>query len=205
MRVAPNAPKFEDRSQEETEWQEQGAREAAWKLAKSVSKLKEQERATFFSPSENRCLPASTLKLEEREFVIDSGVSMHMISNKDMNVAEMDTWTKSCSPTIVTTANGEVQTHQEATVYVKELDIFLTMKVLESTPAVLSLGKLCDENGYSYEWINGQKPRLIENGVRIPCNTENFVPIVVPGLSASSSSGSDPSTSRTLSRQEGHC
>ena len=45
-----NAPKFEDRSQEETEWQEQGAREAAWKLAKSVLKLKEQERATFFSP-----------------------------------------------------------------------------------------------------------------------------------------------------------
>ena len=32
----PNAPKFEDRSQEETEWQEQGAREAAWKLAKNV-------------------------------------------------------------------------------------------------------------------------------------------------------------------------
>ena len=45
---SPNAPKFEDRSQEETEWQEQGAREAAWKLAKSVLKLKEQERATFF-------------------------------------------------------------------------------------------------------------------------------------------------------------
>ena len=33
---SPNAPKFEDRSSEETEWQEQGAREAAWKLAKSV-------------------------------------------------------------------------------------------------------------------------------------------------------------------------
>ena len=36
----PNAPKFEDRSQEETEWQEQGAREAAWKLAKNVLKMK---------------------------------------------------------------------------------------------------------------------------------------------------------------------
>ena len=36
--VNPNAPKFEDRSQEETEWQEQGAHEAAWKLAKSVFK-----------------------------------------------------------------------------------------------------------------------------------------------------------------------
>ena len=40
---SPNAPKFEDRSQEETEWQEQSAREAAWKLAKSVLKLKEHE------------------------------------------------------------------------------------------------------------------------------------------------------------------
>ena len=38
---SPNAPKFEDRSQEETEWQEQGAREAAWKLAKSVLKFKD--------------------------------------------------------------------------------------------------------------------------------------------------------------------
>ena len=35
---SPNAPKLEDRSQEETEWQEQGAREAAWRLAKSVLK-----------------------------------------------------------------------------------------------------------------------------------------------------------------------
>ena len=50
----------------------------------------------------------------------------------------MDTLTKSCSPTTVITANGEVQTHEEATVYVKELDIFLTMKVLENTPAVSS-------------------------------------------------------------------
>ena len=46
---SPNAPKFEDRSQEETEWQEQGACEAAWKLAKNVLKLKEHQRATFFS------------------------------------------------------------------------------------------------------------------------------------------------------------
>ena len=59
-------------------------------------KLKEHERATFFSP-------ASTLKPEEREFVVDSGASMHMISKKDLSDAEMDTLTKSCSPTIVIT------------------------------------------------------------------------------------------------------
>ena len=114
----------------------------------------------------------------------------------------MDTLTKSCRPTTVITANGEVQTHEEAIVCVKELDIFLTMKVLDNTPAVLSLGKLCDENGYSYEWINCQKPHLIKDGIRIICNTENFVPIVVPGLSSSSSGSS--STLRTPMKEESH-
>ena len=155
---------------------------------KYPKKIKGENKTAFFSPSENWCLPASTLKPEEREFVVDSGASMHLISKKDLNSAELETVTTSRSPTTVTTANGEVQTHEEATVYVKELDKFLTMKVLEDTPAVLSLGKLCDEHGYSNEWINGQKPHLIKNGIRIQCNTENFVPIAVPGLSTSSSS-----------------
>ena len=126
-----NAPKFEDWSQEETEWQERCVREAAWKLAKNILKLKEKNKAAFFSPSENRCLLASNLKPEERECVVDSSASMHMISKKDLNSDEMDTLTKSCSPTRVIKANGEVQTHEEATVYVKELDTLLTVKVLE--------------------------------------------------------------------------
>ena len=48
---------------------------------------------------------------------------MHMISKKYLSNAEIDTLTKSCSPTMVKTAHGEVQTHEEATVYIKELDI----------------------------------------------------------------------------------
>ena len=125
-----------------------------------------------------------------------------MISKKDLNSAELEFVTTSKSPTTVVTANGEVQTNEEATVYVRELDIFYTMRVLEDTPPVLSLGKLCDEHGYSYEWINSQKPHLIKNGIRIQCNTENFAPIVVPGLSTSSSSSLPSSTSMTPSRQE---
>ena len=127
---------------------------------------------------------------------------MHMISKKDLNSAELETVTTSRSPTTVVTANGEVQTNEEATFHVKEFGIFLTMKVLEDTPAVLSLGKLCVEHGYSFEWINGQKPHLIKNGIRIQRNTENFVPVVVPGLSPSSSSSSSTSTPMTPVRQE---
>ena len=68
---------------------------------------------------------------------------------------------------------------------------------------LLSLGKLCEDHGYSYEWINGQKPCLTKNGVRmncnteIICNTENFVPIVVGGLSKASSSSSSSATPKS--------
>ena len=89
----PNAPKFEDRSQEETEWQERCAREAAWRLAKNIQKLKEKYKAAFFSPSENWCLPApSNLKLEEREFLVDSRASMHMISKRTWILLKWTLW-----------------------------------------------------------------------------------------------------------------
>ena len=127
---------------------------------------------------------------------------MHMISKKDLNSAEMDTLTKSCSPTIVIKANGEVQTHEEATIYVYRIGFVLDYESPRGYASSLIARKACDEHGYSYEWINCQKPHLIKNGIRIQCNTENFVPIVVLGLSSSSSSHFPFSTSMTPSRQE---
>ena len=55
------------------------------------------------------------------------------------------------------TANGEVQTREEATAYVKEVDLFVTVVLLEKTPAVLSLGRLCEDRGKTYHWTRGQK------------------------------------------------
>ena len=47
---------------------------------------------------------------------------MHMMNKKYLNSGELETVTTSRTRTTVITANGEVQTHEEATVYVKELD-----------------------------------------------------------------------------------
>ena len=58
------------------------------------------------------------------------------------------------------TANGEVQTNEEAQVYVQDLDMFVTVQLLDETPAVLSLGKLCSEHGCSYEWKRRQKSTI---------------------------------------------
>ena len=100
------------------------------------------------------------------------------------------------------TANGEVRTNREATVYVKQLDLFVKVMLLQETFAVLSLGKLCEEHGYTYHWKSGQNPHLIKNGKRIDCNISNYVPFVVPGISASSSSTTPPSASSPSSSQE---
>ena len=108
-------------------------------------------------------LPApSTRKSEEREFVVDSGASMHMVSRKDLNSAELGTVQVSKNPTVVITANGEVLTKEEATVYVRELGLFVTIMLLEDTRAALSLGKLCKDHGFSFHWTSGQKPQLIK-------------------------------------------
>ena len=85
---------------------------------------------------------------------------MHMVSKKVLNSAELETMRISKNPTTVMTANGEVLTREEATVKVKELDLFVTVTLLEDTPAVLSLTKLCDDHGYTYHWTSGRKPHL---------------------------------------------
>ena len=93
--------------------------------------------------------------------MVDSGTSMHMLSRKDLNSEELETVRVSRTPTKVSTANEEVHTNEKAAVHVKDLDLFVTVQLLEDTPPVLSRGKLCEDEGYSYGWNGGQKPHLI--------------------------------------------
>ena len=74
----------------------------------------------------------------------------------------METLRRSRIPTVVT-ANGEVQTNEEAQVFVHDLDLFVTVQILDDTP-VLLLGKLCDEHGCFYKWVSGKQPRLTKQG-----------------------------------------
>ena len=146
--------------------------------------------------------PTST-RPEEREFVVDSGASMHTMSKKELSSEEMDPVERSRTPAVVLTFNGEVHTHEEAQVSVHDLTLFVTVQLLVETPAVLSPGKLCEDHGYSCEWVSGRKPRLTKDGRGIVCKTDNFVPLVVPGFSANSGSvSSSTSPSQDSLRRE---
>ena len=159
--------------QEETERQERCARGDSCKFAKNVYKLQEKEKLhSIRFPMSGFCWPRPQWKLEEREFVVDFGASMHMVSRKDLNSAEFETGRISKSPTTMTTANGEVLT-KEATVYVRESDLFVTEMLLEDTPAVLSLGKLCEDHGENYHWTSAQKPHIINHGGKSGLSTSS--------------------------------
>ena len=85
---------------------------------------------------------------------------MHLLSKRDLRSSELDTLRRSMNPSVVLTSNEKVHTHEEAQVYVHDLGLFVTVQLLENTPAVLSFGKLCEELGDTYEWVRVKKPRL---------------------------------------------
>ena len=165
----PCAMKFEDRSHEETERQQRCARSKAWDLAKKHIQAQRERQTYILLDRGRKGTPGCVNKRAggKREFAADSGASMHMVSKRDLNSAEVETMRTSRSPTMMMTANGEVQTREEAIVYVKELDLFMTVVLLEETPAVLSLWKLFEDHGYTCHWTSGQKPHLAKNGKRI--------------------------------------
>ena len=66
---------------------------------------------------------------------------MHMLSRKELSSDEMETLRRSWNSTTVVTATGEVQTNEEAQVYVHDLDLFVTVQILVDTPAVPPLEK----------------------------------------------------------------
>ena len=139
--------------------------EDAWDLAKDVHKLKTERKGTFYSLAEARgdAEPSS-----EREFVIDSEASMHMLSKKDLSSCEQETLRRSWNH-----HNGGVTANRRS---VHDLHLFVTVQLLGDTPAVLSLGKICQEHSYTCEWTSGQKPHLTKDGKNILCKTDNYVP-----------------------------
>ena len=87
------------------------------------------------------------------------------------------------NPTLVITANGEVQIDEEATVYVYEKDLFVTAQILEgyaSSSVARKTAKITNTPMSSRPVV---KNHTSFKTAVIQCNTGNYVPIVVPGLS----------------------
>ena len=113
---------------------------------KTFTSSRIQTKLCFFT--HNEAVVMSTSKRpEEREVVVDSGASMHMMSKPELSSDELDTLRKSRNPTVVLTANGEVHTNEEARVFAHDSNLFGTVQLVEETLAVLSLGNFYEDHG----------------------------------------------------------
>ena len=169
----------------------------AWRLAK-----KETGKATFFSPTNEWCLPApSVINPEEREFVADSGASMHMLSRKDLNSAELETvslWKsddgchsqrRSANQRRSDSVSQRIGFIRDGKASRRYTGRSLTRKSLRRPRIFLPLDQW-PETTTEQRWQR-----------RIKCNTANYVPIVVPGLSTGSSSSATPTSPTSLSQE----
>ena len=64
---SPYVMKFEDRSHKETERQQRCVQSKAWNLAKNMYKLKEKDKATFWSSAEQWVTPGCVNKTSRRK------------------------------------------------------------------------------------------------------------------------------------------
>ena len=88
----------------------------------------------------------STVNPDESYIVVASVTYMHMMSEMELSTKDLETVKVSRLPTTLITANGS--TTEEATVYVRDLDMFVSVQLLDDSPAVLLLETLCEENGF---------------------------------------------------------
>ena len=115
----------------------------------------------------------------ERKYVVDSGASLHIIGWRHTTKSERQTARKTSRIYHIQTASGQIQAEWECKVIIEDLQLSVWAVMTDGdTPAILSLGRLCHEEGFSYEWPEGEVPMLIKDGIQYVCDTENFVPMV---------------------------
>ena len=77
------------------------------------------------------------------------------------------------------TANGITQTQEVMNFRPRELDQESRADVLDETPAVLSVGKKCMEQGYAFIWMSGSDPYLMDKaGACTPLTVRDNIPYI---------------------------
>ena len=120
------------------------------------------------------------IELKDRRFIMDSGSGHDLISSTRVDRMDIDTYQS--DRVNFHTANGITST---STMVDLDFDTFnepAKAHVLEDTPSVLSLGKRCMEQGYTFIWPSGRDPYMINSeGDKIKMEVHDHIPYVYLG------------------------
>ena len=168
---SPHAMKFEDRPHEETERQQAMVPEARLGTLPKTHSSSKRERQNYILLARGRMGTRSCANERAGGKRVCSGIPERgciWSARHTSTLPRLETMRISRDPTKVVTANGEVQTREEATENVKELNLFVTVILLEETSRRFFLsGSSARNNGYTYHWTSCQKPHLTKKCKRI--------------------------------------
>ena len=95
------------------------------------------------------------------KWLIDTGSGYDLVGRNDVPGWAMDSMLEDSSPIDLHTANGITTVDKTVSLQVMGLMEAVKPLVLQSTPAVLSVGKRCMEEGWSFVWNAGENPWLV--------------------------------------------
>ena len=115
------------------------------------------------------------------KWIVDSGCGHDLVSRKVLE-GFLDLIFRATKPITFNTANGLAPSYEMASIGVRELAMIVKAWVMESSPAVLSLGKRCLEEGYDFVWPRKGVPYFISpEGRIIRLLVKGNIPYLHPG------------------------
>ena len=118
-----------------------------------------------------------TVPVEERDkkFIMDSGCGHDLIARKKVDRVDMDMYDDEVVN--VHTANGVTSTSKMTDIKFDVFEESVKAYVLDDTPSVLSMGKRCLEQGFTFVWPSGKEPFMIDkNGLMIKMKVKDHIP-----------------------------
>ena len=142
-----------------------------------TEELVEHEAERSLKKSKNLMCISLPVQAKDRRFILDSGSGHDLISAR--KAERMNLKQRTCDPIMFHTANGSTAAQTEAEIDLGTFDMTSHAYVLDDTPSVMSLGKRCMEEGYSFVWPSGKMPFMItKNGERIDLTIHDNIPYV---------------------------
>ena len=123
-------------------------------------------------------------------WLMDTGTPFDIISKYDVSSNERAKKKRAKHSIILNTANGIVKVKWQVPLKVKlsrsQTENIDAIMMNGATPAALSIGRRCMENGYTFIWKPYSNPRLVDSkGREIPLLVDNFCPYLRNGSATS--------------------
>ena len=111
------------------------------------------------------------------KWIVDTGSGLDLVGIQDVPPFETKNFLRDRNPVELHTANGITVVNQEVSMQIMSLMEDIHPLVLESTPAVLSVGK---REGWTFIWNAWKNPLLISpSGKKIHLKVHGYVPYLV--------------------------